>query len=217
MNKLNAITEKYKNLPYMDHPRALYMREIIQKFKCKSLCELGHLHGKSSIYIGSILEEQGFGKLMTYDLRYNSPSIINLIKEFNLEQFVEPIISAEGYVWDLAKLIKEQSIKFDFCYIDGSHTFESTTLGFILIDLLLEPNGIIIFDDLDWSLEKSISIFGNGMLTIPAYKGQTELQKKTPQVKMVCDLIVPKYNYQLLEVVDNFEWAIFQKKISSCS
>ena len=39
--------------------RAELLRKVILENKFKNLCELGFLHGKSSIYIGAILEEQG--------------------------------------------------------------------------------------------------------------------------------------------------------------
>jgi len=214
MNKINAITEKYTTLPYMNHDQALFMRDIIQKHKFKNLCELGFCHGKSSIYLAAILEEQGFGKLTTFDTTWSetiTPKIHNLIDEFSLKDYVTPIISREGYTWDLAKLIKSNAEKFDFCYIDGGHTFESTALAFVLIDILLDKESIIIFDDLYWTVNKSISAFGNGVLSVPMYKDSTFIQRKTEQVKMVCDLIVPHFNYKLIEINDNLGWAIFQK------
>jgi predicted O-methyltransferase YrrM len=211
MTKLEQITEKYTDLPYMSHKQAMYMKEIIQKNKLKNLCELGHYHGKSSIYIGAILEEQGFGMLTTFDISGNKvlPNIHNLINEFSLEKFINPVVTTEGYVWGLSKLIDDGNHKFDFCYIDGGHTFESTALAFILVDILLEKNGIIIFDDINWTAEKHIINFGNSILNMPTYRNSTPLQRSTAQVKMVCDLIVSKYNYTLIETVD--DWAVYQK------
>ena len=213
MNKLNLITYKYVNLPYMRHGQALYMRDIIQRYKLKNLCELGHFHGKSSIYLGAILEEQGFGTLTTFDISATkvTPNINTLISEFSLEEFVNPIVTAEGYTWDLSNLIEKNDTRFDFCYIDGGHTFESTLLAFVLTDILLDKGGIIIFDDIDWTVEKSISVFGDAILNVPMYRSNTPHQRATPQVKMVCDLIVSKYNYSLLENKDEFNWAVFQK------
>ena len=213
MLKISEITKKYSKLPYMSHEQALLMRDIIHKNKFKNLCELGHFHGKSSIYLGAILEEQGFGKLTTFDISVTkvTPNINTLINEFSLEKFVNPIVTDEGYVWDLAKLIKSNAEKFDFCYIDGGHTFESTTLAFILIDILLDKGGVIIFDDLYWTVNKSISSFGNAILSIPIYANSSPVQRETEQIKMVCDLIVPHFNYKLIEINHNFRWAIFQK------
>ena len=134
-----------------------------------------------------------------------------MISEFSLEEFVNPIVTTEGYIWDLSKLIEKNDTRFDFCYIDGGHTFESTLLAFILIDILLDKGGIIIFDDIDWTVEKSISAFGNAILKVPMHRSNTPHQRATPQVKMVCDLIVSKYDYTLIENKDEFNWAVFQK------
>ena len=213
MNKINQITEKYKDLPYMDHKRALYLRKIIHQYKLKSLCELGHYHGKSSIYLGAILEEQGFGKLLTFDIISNkvSPNIKELIKEYNLEKYVIPIVSEEGYAWDLARLINNRNQSFDFCYIDGGHTFESTTIAFVLTDILLEKNGILIFDDISWTLNKVTKSEDDPLLKIPMHRSSTNYQKSIEQVRMVCDTIVSRYNYSLIEVIEDLDWIVFKK------
>jgi predicted O-methyltransferase YrrM len=211
MNKLNDISKKYNDLPYMTHEQALYMRDLILKYKCKSLCELGTFHGKSSVYIGSILEEQGLGHLYTFDVKKRTPAIFDLLKEFDLENFVTPIISEEGYTWDLSDIIQKQERKFDFCYIDGGHTFESTALAFILTDILLEPGGIIVFDDVYWTVEKSIKKYGSKILSIYTYRTSTPKQKIIPQVKMVCDVIIPNYRYTLIEELERFNWRVYQK------
>ena len=214
MIKINAITEKYATLPYMSHGQALYMRDIIQKNKFKNLCELGHFHGKSSIYLGAILEEQGFGKLTTFDQTWSErlvPRIYDLIDEFSLKEYVTPVISAEGYIWELTKLIESNAQKFDFCYIDGAHSLQDTALAFVLTDILLDKGGIIIFDDLNWTLGAYIATLSDDVANRLRFKNITPIQKNTAQVKMVCDLIIPHYNYTLLEIINN-NWAIYQKK-----
>jgi len=45
--------------------------------------------------------------------------------------------------------------QFDYCYIDGAHTWDGTSLSFLLVDLLLKPGGWVVFDDLNWSISKS--------------------------------------------------------------
>jgi len=211
MNKLNEISKKYNDLPYMTHEQALYLRDLIFKYKCRSLCELGTFHGKSSVYIGSILEEQGIGHLYTFDLMRATPSVFDLLKEFDLEKFVTPVVSPEGYAWDLSDIIQKQERKFDFCYIDGGHTFESTALAFILTDILLEPGGILVFDDIRWTVEKSIKNYGSKILSISIYRNSTPKQKIIPQVKMVCDVIVSNYRYKLIDEPEHIDWRVYQK------
>jgi predicted O-methyltransferase YrrM len=211
--KIEDITKKYPELPYMRHEQALYMREIILDNKFSKLCELGHLHGKSSIYLASILEEQGFGHLWSFDLTYTTvtPCINDLLREFDLNDLVTTIVTQEGYTWDLVKFKNETNQTFDFCYIDGGHSFESTSLAFLLIDKMLDKNGIIIFDDYNWTVNSSISTFGNSILQIPMYNFMTDHQRKQPQVKMACDVFIDDSKYEL---IDNkkYNWAIYRKR-----
>ncbi|NEO66544.1 MAG: class I SAM-dependent methyltransferase, partial [Moorea sp. SIO4G2] len=48
--------------------------------------------------------------------------------------------------FSLPQLVKSQE-KFDIIYIDGSHLFENVFIDFYYSTLLLEKDGIIIFDD----------------------------------------------------------------------
>lgn len=195
--------------------RAELLRKVILENKFKNLCELGFLHGKSSIYIGAILEEQGFGKLTTFDIikknKKRIPEIHDLIREFSLENYIEVIESSEGYLWDLFTLIDNKSKRFDFCYIDGEHTYESTALAFYLIDNLMEENGIILFDDYEWSIEKAIKDNPKRLEKYPHWLFTTNKQKRSLSVKMICDTLVPLNNYELLDIPHNFDWKFFKK------
>jgi predicted O-methyltransferase YrrM len=204
---LKQITQKYEKLNYMNHKQALYLRDLILSKNLQNLCELGHYHGKSSAYLASILSERGSGKLTTYDLLATvvKPGINDLLSEFNLQQYVDIIISREGYIWDLAKRIQNNpENKFDFCYIDGGHTFESTGLGFVLVNILMKPGGYIVFDDVKWTINNSPVLFN-------FYKNLSDEQKNANGVEMVCDLIIPHHGYELIENNTELNWAVFKK------
>ena len=47
---------------------------------------------------------------------------------------------------------------FDFCYIDGTHDWYNDGFAFLLVDKLLKPGGMIIFDDYNWSFGSSPSM-----------------------------------------------------------
>ncbi len=46
----------------------------------------------------------------------------------------------------LANLVKEKE-KFDFAYVDGSHLFENVFMDFYYTSILLNKDGIVLFDD----------------------------------------------------------------------
>ena len=45
--------------------------------------------------------------------------------------------------------------RFDLCFIDGAHDWFTDGFAFYLVDKLLKLNGVIIFNDIDWSYERS--------------------------------------------------------------
>ena len=191
----------------MKHSQAVYLRDLILSKNLQNLCELGHYHGKSSAYLASILSEQGYGRLTTFDLAATvvKPSIHDLLSEFNLHQYVETVISAEGYIWDLANRIKENpENKFDFCYIDGGHTFESTGLGFVLVNILMKQGGHIVLDDVKWTINNSPALFN-------FYKNLTDTQRNANGVEMVCDIIIPSLGYELVDRNVGLNWAVYKK------
>lgn len=191
----------------MSHEQATYMRELILKNKCQNLCELGTYVGKSATYFGAILKEQGNGKLTTFDLTYpeKNPRVETLLKEFNLTEYVKVVRSVGGYTWDLAEMIlKGVDEKFDFCYIDGGHTFLFTGMGFVLVNILMKSGGIVIFDDVYWTIENNPNAFVN-------IKVMSDEEKAIAGVKRVCDTIVANSGYTLIDNVNRFNWLVYRK------
>ena len=204
---IDIITQKYKDLPYMSHEQASYVRNIILENKCQNLCELGTHFGKGAAYFGAILKEQGRGKLTTFDLSYpeKSTTAEQLLEEFNLTDYVKVVRSVGGYTWDLAEMIlKGVDEKFDFCYIDGGHTFLFTGMGFVLVDILMKPGGIVVFDDVHWTVKDNPTAFVN-------IKVMSDEEKAVAGVKRVCDIIVANRNYKLIDTVNKFNWLVYRK------
>jgi hypothetical protein len=50
---------------------------------------------------------------------------------------------------------------YDFCYIDGGHSWDVSGFGFFLVEKLVRPGGWLLFDDLDWTYERMIGPEGN--------------------------------------------------------
>ena len=195
----------------MTHDHAIYLRDVILQNGFSSLCELGHYHGKSTTYFAAILKEQGFGTVHTFDKVTNrvSPSIDDLIGFFKLEDFVIKTLAENSFNWELGKLIKEhQEPIYDFCYVDGGHDFHNTALAFTLLDLLVKPGGMIIFDDATWTAKKDTQCrTANDCNLIYPYMCSEEFE--LAPIGFVCDHLVPRYNYKELPKV--FDWRMFVK------
>ena len=167
LSGIREITSKFGHVKYMKEEQALILHEIINKYDLVDLLELGFFQGKSSIYIGAIMKARGKGHLTTIDLenaRAKNPSIIELIEQTGYKELITPIFAHRSYTWELAQMIeKSRKPLFDFCYLDGGHTFDVTALGVSLLSILMKPGGILILDNLNWRRAgKSRHLASNG-------------------------------------------------------
>ena len=61
-------------------------------------------------------------------------------------------------------------------------------------------SGILVFDDLDFIPTELVGI----------YKDSTARQLKTPQIQMMCDVLVSRFNYEILPSPRK-NWAVYRK------
>jgi predicted O-methyltransferase YrrM len=167
---------------------AKYLYELIQLHELRSCLELGFYHGVSSAYIAGALQDLGGGSLFTID-RLSAqrlvPNIESVLRSLGLSEFVTYYFEHTSYTWRLMKMIEaDYRDKFDLCYIDGGHTWDTTGFAFFLVAKLLKPGGFIIFDDLPWTIKSS------HVAHLVKYKDMPEEEQTTPQVRKVFDLLV---------------------------
>jgi len=146
----------------MTFEQALTISRLISENSFRSILELGFHHGVSTCYIAGALDELGGGHVTTIDLvgaRETKPNVDELLRDLGLRQYVTPYYEPTSYNWRLMKMLEEDpSPRFDFCYIDGAHDWFADGFAFLLLDRLLKPGGLIVFDDLDWSYDVSPSL-----------------------------------------------------------
>jgi len=107
----------------------------------------------------------------------------------------------DSYNWSLAKLLQENlgSPVFDYCFLDGAHTFAVDALNFFLCDRLTRAGGYIDFDDYSWRIRGS----SLDPSKVPEIASQyTEEQIDTRQVALIVDLLV-KTDSRYKEVLKN--------------
>src|SRR6266480_3568439 len=174
----------YAPLTSEDGGRKLYL--FVQESRPAEVLELGFAHGTSSVYIAAALHELGAGSLTTIDLESalaRKPNIHELLDRTGLDAYVQPIFARSSYNWELMKMIEECTRGgatepcFDFCFLDGAHTWCDDGFAFFLVDKLLRPGGWILFDDLHWRLADSPT-----MKDDPEVRALSEEERVTPQV-----------------------------------
>lgn len=105
----------------------------------------------------------------------------------------------DSYNWTLAKALND-GISYDFVYIDGAHTWHHDALAFFLIDRMLKPGGVVVFDDYTWSLNTSPTM--NPQAFPDIVHQYTSEQLAARQVQMVVDLLV-KTDPRYVELIPN--------------
>lgn len=214
MNNVERVSRQFKDVPYMREDQASVLRELIEKHDAKDILEIGFYHGKSSAYIAAILEDlRRDGHLVTIDrepAKNMDPNILTVLEQVGLQKRVTPIFAHRSYTWEMKRLIVEEPRRqFDLCYFDGGHTWDNTGFGVLLVDMLLRPGGIIVMDDMNWSIATS-----------PAYKNRPASTSKYDDdeqsampVRLVWDYLLPHLGYTQLEEKTKLKWGVAQKGV----
>lgn len=192
-----------------DEGRRLY--EFVLESGVGRILELGFAHGTSTCYLAAALDERGHGSVTTIDresARKREPSIEELVSHTGLADYVTPIFAATSYNWELMKMIQagtrgqRTDPRFDFCFLDGAHTWETDGLAFFLVDKLLEPGSWILFDDVHWSYANSATL-----RDAPHVQAMPEEERRTPQVMLVFSLLAMQHPaYSQFKVGGNWAW-----------
>ena len=213
MSAFDRVTDTWGDLKYMDLPRAEYLRGLIATNDLRDLLELGFYKGKSSAYFGAMLEDLGRGHLITMDratARGHRPGIVDVLADLGLSHRVTPIFADRSFTWELGSMLEQTPRpRFDFCYLDGGHTWDVTGFAFLLVDMMLRPGGIIVLDDLDWSIATSPQArTPDGQRTYAAYSDD---EKAAKGVRMTFTHIAHHLGYDV-EEVPRFHWGIARKQ-----
>lgn len=183
------VQKRVGNIPHMSFSQAETITDFIQKHKIQSVLELGFRHGVSTCYIAAALDKNGGGSIVTIDLesaKQAKPNIEELLTRIGRLEQVSIYYEPTSYTWRLMRLLESNAEPcFDFCYLDGAHNWFVDGFAFFLVDKLLKLNGWIIFDDLNWSYEKSPSLKNTARV-----KAMPEDERKTCQVMKVFELLV---------------------------
>ena len=210
--KIDLIKDKIDGIPHMEFSQAKLISEIILENKFQNILELGFKHGVSSCYMAGALDELGGGQITTIDLlnaKELKPNIDQLLEDLELTKFAKIYYEPTSYIWRLMKMLEEDpNPRFDFCYIDGAHDLYVDGFAFFLVDRLLKPGGLIIFDDLNWTFESSPTLKDTEKV-----KNMPTEEKAAPQIRKVYETLVKKHP-SYCDFVDKDGWA-FARKVSS--
>jgi hypothetical protein len=145
--------------------------------------------------------------------RNKEPNIDKILANLELTDWVTVYYEPRSFTWRLMKFIEEGSYpRFDFCYLDGGHTWDVSGFGFFLVEKLLRPGGWLLFDDLNWSVAPRAEVLRqNGMPLPPWMARMTDEEMKTLQVRKVWELLV-KQHMNFDKFLEEGQWGFTRKK-----
>jgi predicted O-methyltransferase YrrM len=183
--------------------RGRQLHDWVREHRPESCLELGFAHGVSSVYIATALEANGAGRLTSVDnlsALEREPSAEDLLRSAGLEHRVELVYERSSYTWFLHRMLRERARDgaieplYDFCFLDGAHTWADDGFAFLLVDRLLRPGGWILFDDLPWKLDERWDV--------------PDEERELAQVREVFDLLVATHpHYDRIESDGEWGWA----------
>ena len=221
--KFETAHQVLKGIPYISDENAKELYDFIIKNKLTNLLELGIAHGVASCYMAAAIDELGGGKLTCVDLLETKaafdPPIEKLLKQLNLEKYVEVHRLQTGYNWFLHNDIKAQTVnnvctpKYDFCIIDGPKNWTIDSSAFFTADKLLKPNGWMIFDDYEWTYANAAT--KREVTDGITHRSLSPEELSTPQIKDVFHLLVMQHpDYSNFKIAVDGDWVWAQKKKS---
>ena len=189
---------RFAALPYMTDKQAQRLQRLLHEHQLRNCLELGFFHGKSAAYTAAIVKPMG-GHLVAIDrlsAKALKPNIEEVLQELDLLDTVDFYYEEVSYNWRLMEMLERTPRPvFDFCYIDGGHTWERDGFAFCLAEKMLRSGGWILFDDIDHSFQKSYA--GRGLIEpgggVPKGAGLTQLEFSTQQIRKVWDLLVREH------------------------
>lgn len=166
---------------------ALLYRTVLERNYRRCL-ELGFAHGVGTSYIAGAVAELGAGSVVAVDLRSaqrRQPQADRLLAELGLAGWVELVLCRTSYTWYLMERLQRRDRSFDFCFLDGSHEWETDGLAVLLVERLMVPGGMLILDDLDWTFATSPTLRDSERV-----RAMPEEERRTPQVRRIFELLV---------------------------
>lgn len=189
LEKLN--NQKYRWISYPNTIVIDYLKKILNHNKSPIYYEIGIGVGATTLDVAKTLNNQGSIYIFSY--KKDCAAIKNDLLKLGYNNIINTFCSESktysGYHFDMGlAAFNKQLPNFDLCYLDGGHVFHLDAPTTCLIKDLCKVNGHIIFDDYDWSLEKSPTL--NPKINPKTQKDYDIKQIETCHIQIICSLFM---------------------------
>jgi predicted O-methyltransferase YrrM len=217
--RFEDVSDKLLGVPFISIRDARWIYNYIIENNAKHILELGIAHGTATCYMAAALDEIGDGKITAVDLLETkdsfSPSAEEQLNRLGFSYFVDIHRMKTGYTWYLHDKIKEETVDgmcgqvYDLCIIDGPKNWTIDGAAFFMVDKLLKQNGLIIFDDYEWTYQAADT--RRDQTDGITHRNLSEVERSTPHIRDVFEFLVKQHpSYSNFLVFDN-NWAMAKK------
>jgi len=159
-----------------------FIYELVKNKRPKNVLEIGMSEGTSTLAICKAFKDFKMESHLTsidpfQSSRDNNMGVKN-IENNNLSKYHTLI---EGYDYIILPTLLSENKSFDMIFVDGSHLYDYIMLDQFYATLLLNQNGVLIYDDYPRESTESWPLYGHGDWK----KG----------VKLTCDFLEKNYNH----------------------
>ena len=172
----------------IDRKEGEFLFDIIQRHGCSKTLEVGCAMGISSLFICAALQGNAYASHTIID-----PMQTSDWSSIGVTQLDEAGVTCYRLVEEPSEYalprLAEKGEKFDFCFIDGWHTFDHTLIDFFYIDRLLDTGGIVAIDDITFPGIRKLMRY---LLNYPNYRllGNVECDSRRGVIGHLYDGIV---------------------------
>ena len=201
--QVGEVTRRFGHLKYIQENQAVFLRDFIRDNDLSELLEIGIFHGKGTAYLAAILEDLGRGHLTALDLdacRRMQPNVDRILASLDLAQRVRVRLHPRTATVTLLEMLEERPRpRFDFCYLDACPTWDVTGFLCLLVDMLLEPRGWIVLNDLDRSAAGHVRRVSKAKEN---YRDYTEAEMQMRHVRKALEVLLRERGYRNVQELD---------------
>jgi predicted O-methyltransferase YrrM len=162
-----AVAAKVDGIPVMTRKQGRRIYDHIRATRPTSVLEIGTANAVGTSYIAAALEANGDGHVTSLDrmAAQFEPGPQKVLADVGLAHRVELVRNPDtSYNWWLKKqiVVRSDSVGntepiYDFVFLDGAHEWTIDGLAVVLIERLLQPEGWLLLDDMNWTYATSPS------------------------------------------------------------
>jgi predicted O-methyltransferase YrrM len=159
MTTIEDVDRMVGDTPYMTLEQARILQRFWGTVPDGDILELGFAYGKGSAYLGAIASERGRRATCVDNSTAleRNPRADETVNAARVADHVDLVFAENGYLWWMKQQLEAggECRRFSLVYLDGAHDWFVDGFAALLLDRFMVPGGVLILDDLDWSMDVS--------------------------------------------------------------